>query len=169
MVQRYDAPPEPTFTGDETLLAEIATARGPIVVRLRPDLAPRTAGSFSFLANEGYYDGSAFHRVIPGFIAQAGDPTGTGRGTPGYRLEDEPSDEPFVVGSVGMANAGPGTAGSQFFVTLADARHLDGRYTLFGHIEEGLALLTSLARRERSDEPPGALRIDQIRVAEHPG
>ncbi len=166
MARHYEAPPELTIDPASAYQAEFATDRGPLRMRLRPEIAPQAVNSFVFLAREGYFDGCAFHRVIPRFVAQAGDPTGTGRGTPGYRLDDELSEEPFVVGAVGMANAGAGSAGSQFFVALADLRHLDGRFTLFGAIEEGLDLLAALERRERADEPPDPMRIDTIRIIE---
>lgn len=166
MARHYESPPPLSIEADARYFADLVTAAGSLRLELRPDLAPNAVNSFVFLAREGYFDGCAFHRVVPGFIAQAGDPTGTGRGTPGYRIEDELSDEPFVAGSLGMANAGSGSAGSQFFITLADAPHLDGRFTRFGRVEGGLELLTSLERRERADEPPGALNISTIRIIE---
>ena len=128
--------------------AVLRTARGDIAIRLLPEVAPLTVNSFVFLAEEGYFAGSSFHRVIPGFIAQTGDPTGTGRGTPGYRLPDELSDEPFEAGAVAMAKAGPDSNGSQFFIVLDDARHLDGRFTLFGRVVEGLEVARALAPRD---------------------
>src|SRR3954451_2747815 len=103
-----------------------------------PNEAPKTVKNFEDLANSGFYDGVIFHRVIPGFVAQGGDPTGTGAGGPGYRYQDELSDRPFVAGSLGVANAGPNTNGSQFYIVLAPAPHLTGRYTLFGEVEAGM-------------------------------
>ena len=164
MARHYEAPPQLTIEASHAYTAELATERGLLRLALRPDLAPRAVNSFVFLAREGYFDGCAFHRVVPGFIAQAGDPTGTGRGTPGYRIEDELGDEPFVAGTVGMANAGAGSAGSQFFVALADLPHLGGRFTLFGAIEDGLDVLAGLEARERADDPPDPLRIATIRI-----
>ncbi len=166
MARHYEAPPESSIDPSHRYAAVLRTERGPVSIALRPDLAPVAVNSFVFLARDGYFDGCAFHRVVPGFIAQTGDPTGTGRGTPGYRIEDEPSEEPFVAGAVGMANAGAGSAGSQFFIALADLPHLDGRFTLFGVVEDGLALLSDLERRERSDDPPDPLLISQIEIAE---
>jgi cyclophilin family peptidyl-prolyl cis-trans isomerase len=166
VARHYEAPPPLTIVASHRYEALLETERGALRIALRPDLAPQAVNSFVFLATEGYFDGCAFHRVVPGFIAQAGDPTGTGRGTPGYRIEDELTDESFAAASVGMANAGSGSAGSQFFVALADLPHLDGRFTLFGQVEEGMGLLAGLERRERADEPPGALVISSIRVVE---
>lgn len=166
MARHYESPPPLTIDPEARYHAELVTDAGSLHIELRPDLAPQAVNSFVFLAGEGYFDGCTFHRVVPGFIAQAGDPTGTGRGTPGYRIEDELSEEPFVSGSVGMANAGSGSAGSQFFIALADAPHLDGRFTLLGRVSGGLKLLTSLERRDRADEPPGALMITTIRIIE---
>ena len=122
--------------------------------------------SFCFLAREGYYDKTTFHRVIPGFVAQGGDPTGRGTGTPGYRVLDECSDDPFEAGTVGMANAGPDTNGSQFFVVLKDAPQLNGRFTLFGIVVDGLEAARALTPRDPAqggDLPPGD-RLDRIEI-----
>ena len=128
--------------------ALLETARGAIRIRLRPDLAPESVNSFVFLAREGFYDGTTFHRVIPGFIAQGGDPTGRGHGGPGYRLRDELSEEPFAAGAVGLANSGPDSNGSQFFIALHDAPHLTGRFTYLGSVEEGLEAARALTPRD---------------------
>ena len=124
MPRRYEEPLPMGLAGDDPCLAVLETARGPITIRLRPDLAPQSVNSFVFLAREGFYDGTTFHRVIPGFIAQGGDPTGRGHGGPGYRLRDELSDEPFAAGAVGLANSGPDSNGSQFFIALDGALHV---------------------------------------------
>jgi cyclophilin family peptidyl-prolyl cis-trans isomerase len=141
--------------------AVLHTQQGDITLRLLPEVAPQSVNNFVFLAREGFYDGCTFHRVIPGFVAQGGDPTGTGSGGPGYQIPDELSDRPFEAGTVGMANAGPNTNGSQFYLVLAAAPHLTGRYTLFGEIESGMDVALALTPRDPSgggNMPPG----DQI-------
>ena len=171
MAKRYEAPGAAALRDGATYLAVLRTARGEITVRLRPDLAPQTVQSFVFLAREGFYDGSTFHRVITGFIAQGGDPTGAGSGGPGYRIPDEPSDEPFEAGAVGMANAGPHTNGSQFFIVIAPARHLNGRYTLFGVVEQGVDIALALTPRDPAsgdDLPPGDA-LESVEIVEQPG
>ncbi len=168
MAKRYEAPPELSLSEGATYRAVLRTARGEIAIRLRPDLAPQAVQSFVFLAREGFYDGSTFHRVIPGFIAQGGDPTGSGAGGPGYHVPDELSDEPFEAGAVGMANMGPDTNGSQFFIVLAPALHLNGRYTLFGVVEEGMNAVLALSPRDPAsgtDLPPGD-GIESVEILE---
>jgi peptidyl-prolyl cis-trans isomerase B (cyclophilin B) len=116
--------------------ATIETNRGNIQLELYPQHAPKTVNNFVFLAREGFYDGGIFHRVIGDFMIQGGDPTGTGRGGPGYRFEDECAGNPLKheTGVLSMANAGPNTNGSQFFITHAPQPHLDGRHTVFGKV-----------------------------------
>ena len=110
---------------------------GSFVIKLFPAIAPISVNNFVFLSQEGFYDRCIFHRIIPNFIAQTGDPARNGKGGPGYRIPDEISDIEFNVGIVGMANAGPDTNGSQFFIMLADAPHLNRRYTAFGEVITG--------------------------------
>jgi peptidyl-prolyl cis-trans isomerase B (cyclophilin B) len=119
--------------------ATLETSRGAIVVDLFPQDAPKTVNNFVFLAKEGFYDGTVFHRVINDFMIQGGDPTGTGRGGPGYRFEDETKGNPHKhqVGSLSMANAGPNTNGSQFFITHVVTNWLDGKHTVFGQVRAG--------------------------------
>jgi cyclophilin family peptidyl-prolyl cis-trans isomerase len=150
MAARYDAPPEMTIDTAGRYAAVLHTQRGDITLRLLADVAPQSVNSFVFLAREGFYDGVTFHRVIPGFVAQAGDPTGSGSGGPGYRVPDELSERPFVAGTVGMANAGPNTNGSQFFIVLDEAPHLTGRYTLFGEVEAGMDVAQAITPRDPS-------------------
>jgi cyclophilin family peptidyl-prolyl cis-trans isomerase len=148
--------------------AVLHTVQGDITLRLLPEAAPLSVNSFVFLAREGFYDGCTFHRVIPGFVAQGGDPTGGGSGGPGYRVPDELSDRPFVAGAVGMANAGPNTNGSQFFIALAPAAHLDGRYTVFAEVESGMDVALALTPRDPSRDaglPPGDV-IESIEIIE---
>ena len=168
MAQQYEQPPEMTIDPDRTYSAVLHTERGDINVRLFPDLAPQTINNFVFLAREGFYDGCTFHRVIPGFVAQGGDPTGTGSGGPGYTIPDELSEHPFDAGVLGMANAGPDTNGSQFYIALEAAPHLTGRYTVFGVVEEGLEVVRALTPRDPSsggELPPGD-RITSIEIVE---
>jgi len=139
--------------------AVIQTEKGDIVLQLFPDKAPLSVNSFVFLAREGWFDGVTFHRVIPGFAAQAGDPSGTGKGNPGYFFNNEISDLFFdKPGMVGMANSGPDTNGSQFFITFAPAPHLDGSYTIFGRVLSGLDVAENLTPRDPDQGtllPPG--------------
>jgi len=159
MAKQYDTPPPMTIDTAKRYTAVMKTGRGDVTVELLVDVAPVTVNNFVFLAREGFYDGCTFHRVIPGFVAQGGDPTGTGRGGPGYRFKDELSPTPFVQGIVGMANAGPNTNGSQFYIMLGDAPHLTGRYTAFGRVTAGLeAVLAIRPRDPERDREPG----DQI-------
>lgn len=154
--QRYDAPPPMIIDTEKTYYATIETEKGDIRLLLFDDEAPMTVNNFVFLAREGFYDGCAFHRVIPGFVAQAGDPTGTGSGGPGYTFPDEfsPSLSHDSAGILSMANAGPDTNGSQFFITYAPQPHLDGRHSVFGKAIEGMEVLLSLTPRD-PDAPPG--------------
>jgi len=164
--KRYDAPPEMTIDPSAEYHAVIRTEKGDIRVKLMPDVAPATVNNFVFLAREGFYDGTTFHRVIPGFVAQGGDPTGSGRGGPGYRFDDELSEVPFEQGILGMANAGPNTNGSQFYLMLGDASHLNGRYTAFGRVEEGMEAALALRPRDpASDSQPGD-RIEGVDIIE---
>ena len=156
--QRYDAPPPMTIDTEKTYYATIKTEKGDIRLLLFDDEAPMTVNNFIFLARQGFYDGCTFHRVIPGFVAQAGDPTGTGSGGPGYTFPDEfsPSLSHDSAGILSMANAGPDTNGSQFFITYAPQPHLDGRHSIFGKVVDGMEVLLSLTPRD-PDAPPGEM------------
>ena len=127
-----------------------------------------TVENFVNLARAGFYDGTTFHRVIPGFMAQGGDPTGTGRGGPGYTFGDEfdSSLHHDAPGVLSMANAGPGTNGSQFFLTFAPTPHLDGRHTVFGRVTEGMDVLVSIRERDPSRDPQPGDRIETIEIVE---
>lgn len=164
----YDAPPSMSIDVDKQYFATIETEKGPITVELFADKAPNTVNNFVFLAREGFYDNTMFHRVIPGFMAQAGDPTGTGRGGPGYRFADEfdPALRHDGPGILSMANAGPNTNGSQFFITFEATPWLDGAYTVFGRVIEGLDTLLSISPRDPATATqPGDL-ITTIRIEE---
>jgi peptidyl-prolyl cis-trans isomerase B (cyclophilin B) len=122
------------------------TTKGTITIALHPQHAPKTVNNFVFLAGEGFYDGVTFHRVISNFMIQGGDPTGSGRGGPGYRFEDELRGNPLVheTGVLSMANAGPNTNGSQFFITHAPQPHLDGKHTVFGKVIDGMNVVNAI-------------------------
>ena len=150
--------------------ATLHTDKGDITIELYPEAAPLAVNNFVFLSNEGWYDNVIFHRVIPGFVAQAGDPTGTGLGGPGYAFKNEVSEELSFdrAGVVGMANAGPDTNGSQFYITLAPATHLDGGYTIFGQVIEGMEIVEDLTPRDpqQGGNLPLADRILGVSIVE---
>jgi peptidyl-prolyl cis-trans isomerase B (cyclophilin B) len=137
--KQYSAPPAMSIDPGKSYTATIETNRGTIICDLFAKDAPKTVNNFVFLAREGFYNGTKFHRVIRDFMVQGGDPTGTGRGGPGYRFEDEvgPGKPKHKVGSLSMANAGPGTNGSQFFITHVVTDWLDGKHTVFGQVRSG--------------------------------
>jgi len=132
MAKQWAQPPAMVIDPARTYRATIETTAGTMTAEFFPAEAPKTVNNFVFLAREGFYDGVIFHRVIPGFVIQGGDPTGTGRGGPGYRFEDEPVTRPYLRGTIAMANAGPNTNGSQFFIMHADYP-LPPNYTICGH------------------------------------
>jgi cyclophilin family peptidyl-prolyl cis-trans isomerase len=168
MAQQYDAPPPMSLDPSKRYTATIATSLGDIVIELFADKAPMTVNNFVFLARDGYYDGVTFHRVIPGFMAQTGDPSGTGAGGPGYRFADEfdPGLRHDGPGVVSMANAGPGTNGSQFFITHVATPHLDGRHSVFGRVVGGMDVVLAIPERDpRSAFRPG-LAMDTVAIAE---
>lgn len=129
--------------------ATIETNKGTIELDLFADQAPLSVNNFVFLANEGFFDGLTFHRVVPGFVIQGGDPTGTGRGGPGYRWQDEPVRGSYKAGSLAMANAGPDTNGSQFFICIEDQPGLPKNYNLFGQTTAGLDVVRNIQVGDR--------------------
>jgi cyclophilin family peptidyl-prolyl cis-trans isomerase len=146
---------------ENTLLME--TSKGPVAIVLRPDLAPNHVARIKELARQGFYDGVVFHRVIDGFMAQTGDPTGTGRGGSGRRLKAEFSREPHVRGVCSMARAAdPDSADSQFFICFDDARFLDGQYTVWGKVTDGMEAIDRIKRGEPVKDPD---RIITLKVA----
>ncbi len=152
---KYSAPPAMTLNPEKIYYATFKTEQGDIKVQLFADRTPQTVNNFVFLARDGFYDNTTFHRVLDGFMAQAGDPTGTGGGGPGYTFADE-FGEGLVFdrpGLLAMANAGPNTNGSQFFLTFAPAPHLNGRHTIFGEVTEGQDVLNKLTRRDPQQNP----------------
>jgi cyclophilin family peptidyl-prolyl cis-trans isomerase len=160
-------PPSGDFDISKTYTARFKTEKGDIVVELHADKAPLTVENFVNLARSGFYDGTTFHRVISGFMAQGGDPTGTGTGGPGYQFGDEfhPSLRHDGPGILSMANAGPGTNGSQFFLTFGPTPHLNDRHSVFGKVTDGMDVLRSIRERDPSDRDPGD-RIDTIQISE---
>ena len=139
MAKQYPAPPKMQIDPQKSYTATFETSRGNIVVDLFPADAPVTVNNFVFLARDGFYNNTTFHRVIPNFMIQGGDPTGSGSGGPGYRFQDEVKNNPrrHSKGILSMANAGPNTNGSQFFITHTATPHLDGKHTVFGQVRSG--------------------------------
>jgi peptidyl-prolyl cis-trans isomerase B (cyclophilin B) len=143
-------PPDMQIDADTVYQATIETDRGTIVMELDPNLAPKTVNNFVALARRGFYDGLTFHRVVPEFVVQGGDPDGTGTGGPGYRFEDEPVRGDYTLGAVAMANAGPDTNGSQFFICIDDCRQkLAPSYNLFGYVIDGVDVAQSIQVGDR--------------------
>jgi len=161
------APPSGDLDTSKSYTATFKTEKGDIVVDLFADRAPKTVENFVNLARSGFYDGTTFHRVIAGFMAQGGDPTGTGTGGPGYQFGDEfhPSLRHDSAGILSMANAGPGTNGSQFFLTFGPTPHLDDKHSVFGKVSGGMDVLRSIRERDPRDREPGD-RIETIEIAE---
>ncbi len=150
--------------------ATIETSKGKIVIELYQDKAPKTVANFVKLTKQGFYNGILFHRVIPGFMIQTGDPTGTGRGGPGYTFEDEfaPDLKHDGPGVVSMANAGPNTNGSQFFITLGATPWLNGKHSIFGRVIEGVSVVEQIAAVERdsNDRPRTDIVMKQVTIQE---
>jgi peptidyl-prolyl cis-trans isomerase B (cyclophilin B) len=149
--------------------ATMHTNHGTIEVELFDDDAPNTVDNFVKLARDGFYDGVIFHRVIPDFMIQGGDPTGTGRGGPGYTFEDEFNDNKVVRGALAMANAGPNTNGSQFFIVTAEATPwLDGKHTVFGRVTSGMDVVDTISNvdTDPSDKPRSDVTIERVELAE---
>jgi cyclophilin family peptidyl-prolyl cis-trans isomerase len=144
MPKQYSKPPEMQIETNRTYKVLIRTNKGDIGLELNPAEAPLTVNNFVALARDGFYDGVVFHRVEPHFVIQGGDPTGTGRGGPGYRFNDEPVRRPYRAGTVAMANAGPNTNGSQFFICLEDQPNLPPNYTIFGDTVSGMDVVRSI-------------------------
>ncbi len=147
--------------------ATLHTSEGPVELELFPGEAPKTVENFVKLAGEGFYDGLTFHRVIPDFMIQGGDPTGTGSGGPGYQFEDEFNEHKVERGALAMANAGPNTNGSQFFIVTAEAcPWLDGKHTVFGKVTAGQDVVDriSVAERDSRDMPRADITIDRVEL-----
>ncbi len=140
----YSAPPPMTINTSKQYTATIETEKGNLVLELFASDVPLTVNNFVFLSREGFHDGTTFHRVFPDFMAQGGDPTGTGGGGPGYSFADEFTEHTHVAGALSMANSGPNTNGSQFFITHSPQHHLDGKHSVFGQLIEGMDVLEKI-------------------------
>jgi cyclophilin family peptidyl-prolyl cis-trans isomerase len=169
MSKQYSSPPEMVIDPSKTYQAIFKTERGDFTVDLFADKAPITVNNFVYLARDGFYDGTTFHRVIKGFMVQGGDPTGTGRGGPGYKWNDEASalkiahDSP---GTLSMANAGPNTNGSQFFVTHGPTPHLNGKHAVFGQVSDGMDVVLSIRERDPMSDPNPGDTLNSIEIVE---
>jgi len=167
--QRFDAAPPMIIDPTKTYTAEMLTNKGSLTISLDPIGAPRTVNNFVFLARWHYYDGIVFHRIIPGFMCQGGDPEGSGRGGPGYRFEDElPMPGRYEIGSIAMANAGPNTNGSQFFIVSGpDGVGLPPQYSLFGKVVRGLDVVKAIESvGSRSGAPSEPVIIETVTITE---
>jgi cyclophilin family peptidyl-prolyl cis-trans isomerase len=168
MPKQYSAPPAMIIDPKKKYTATFKTEQGDFVIELYADKAPKTVNNFVFLARDGFYDNTTFHRVIKGFMAQGGDPTGTGMGGPGYKFADEfnPALKHNSAGILSMANAGANTNGSQFFITHGPTPHLDGRHAVFGKVISGLDVMLSIPERDpQRAKTPGA-KIFTIEITE---
>ncbi len=167
--KQYSSAPPMMIDQSKQYFATVKMAKGgEFTIQLFPDKAPVTVNNFVFLARQGYYNGTVFHRVLEGFMAQGGDPTGTGMGGPGYKFNNENSDLSFdKAGVVAMANAGPNTNGSQFFITFGPAAWLNGGYTIFGQVVSGMDVVNSIQLRDPDQNPsfPGDA-IDTVTISE---
>ncbi|HXX91047.1 MAG TPA: peptidylprolyl isomerase [Acidimicrobiales bacterium] len=167
--RQFEAEPPMVIDPAKRYSATMVTSKGTLSIALDPLGAPRTVNSFVFLARYHYFDGIAFHRIIPGFVVQGGDPTGTGSGGPGYRFADElPAPGRYEIGSLAMANAGPNTNGSQFFIISGpDGVRLPPSYSLFGKVVAGLEVVAALdAAGSRSGRPAEAVTIESVSIEE---
>jgi cyclophilin family peptidyl-prolyl cis-trans isomerase len=167
-MKQWSKSPEFALDLKKKYSATISTDKGDIILELFADKAPATVNNFVFLAQEGFYDGTIFHRVIAGFMAQGGDPTGTGRGGPGYRFGDEfhASLKHDKAGILSMANAGPGTNGSQFFITYSPTPHLNNKHSVFGQVISGMDVLSAIPERDPMQVNSPAIKINKIVIRE---
>ncbi len=172
--KQYKAAPAMSLAEGKHYGATLETSKGSIEVEFFPEDAPQTVNNFVTLARDGYYDGTPFHRIVKGFVIQGGDPTGSGSGGPGYQFADEPIQRDYEAGTLAMANAGPNTNGSQFFIVLDDLRgKLPKNYTIFGRVTEGQETVQAIAavptRRSSSGEqsaPTEPVSLDRVTVRE---
>ena len=167
-VKQWAQAPEMSIDTKKKYDVTLHTEKGDIELELFADRVPRTVNNFVFLAREGFYDGTFFHRVIANFMAQGGDPTGAGHGGPGYKFADEfePSLKHDRPGILSMANAGPNTNGSQFFITHVPTPHLDGHHSVFGRVISGMDVLISIPPRDPNNVSAPAVHIQSITVEE---
>lgn len=168
MAKQWTTPPEMQIDPKKNYKARMETDKGTMVIELFAAKTPITVNNFVFLSREGYYDGVIFHRVINDFMVQGGDPTGTGRGGPGYKFGDEfdSSLKHDKRGILSMANAGPATNGSQFFITHGPTPHLNGKHTVFGQVVEGLDVLMAIPARDPGNINAPAVKIISVTIEE---
>jgi cyclophilin family peptidyl-prolyl cis-trans isomerase len=168
MAQKWNTPPAMEIDPEKNYTARMETDKGEMVIELFADKAPKTVNNFVFLARQGFYDDVIFHRVIDNFMAQGGDPTGTGTGGPGYKFEDEfdPSLKHDKPGMLSMANAGPNTNGSQFFITHVPTPWLDNKHSIFGQIQEGMDVLMSIPPRDPMNPEYPGVKILKVSIEE---
>ncbi len=166
--KQWSSPPKMQIDPQKRYSAVIDTAKGEIVIKLFGDKTPVTVNNFVFLSQQGFYDGTIFHRVIQDFMAQGGDPTGTGRGGPGYQFADEfnPSLRHDKPGVLSMANAGPNTNGSQFFITHVPTPWLDGKHSVFGQVTKGIDVLLSIPPRDPQRPDAPGVQLNSITILE---
>jgi cyclophilin family peptidyl-prolyl cis-trans isomerase len=150
---QWNSPPKMEIDVNKKYTAVMETAKGNLVLELFAKDVPNTVNNFVFLARQGFYDNTTFHRVIPDFMVQGGDPTGTGMGGPGYRFADEFTSHGHDAGVISMANSGPNTNGSQFFITYVPTHYLDGKHSVFGKLVEGMDVLKKITPRDPSQNP----------------
>jgi cyclophilin family peptidyl-prolyl cis-trans isomerase len=167
-MKQWNKPPEFTLDLQKKYTAVLSTEKGDITLELFADKVPATVNNFVFLARQGFYDDTIFHRVITGFMAQGGDPTGSGRGGPGYRFADEfhaslKHDKPGILS---MANAGPGTNGSQFFITHVPTPHLNNKHSVFGQVISGMDILLSIPDRDPMKVHSPGVKINKVTIQE---
>jgi cyclophilin family peptidyl-prolyl cis-trans isomerase len=171
---QYSQPPAMRIDPEKQYTGTMTTNKGTIEFELYPEDAPKTVNNFVCLANDGYFNGTPFHRIVKGFVIQGGDPTGTGMGGPGYRFEDEPVSRDYERGILAMANAGPNTNGSQFFIVLEDLRgRLPKNYTIFGRVTGGLDVVDQIAKTPtragssgENSSPTEPITLEQVTVEE---
>lgn len=166
--KQWSKAPEMAIDSKKSYTAILHTDKGDIQLKLFADKAPRTVNNFVFLARQGFYDGTIFHRVINNFMVQGGDPTGTGRGGPGYRFGDEFVKElrHAKPGMLSMANAGPGTNGSQFFITHVPTPWLDNKHSIFGEVMQGLDVVNSIPERDPQRPQSPGVKINSVTIEE---
>jgi cyclophilin family peptidyl-prolyl cis-trans isomerase len=169
MAKQYSRPPQMQIDPSKHYVATFHTEKGDFDVELFAKQAPVTVNNFVFLARDGYYDGTTFHRVIRGFMVQGGDPTGTGRGGPGYQFADERGALALKhdqAGILSMANAGPNTNGSQFFITFGPTPHLNGKHGVFGHVISGMDVVNSIRLRDPDTDPRPGDKVLAVEIQE---
>ncbi|HWV24520.1 MAG TPA: peptidylprolyl isomerase [Thermomicrobiales bacterium] len=174
MAQQWNKPFENQLEADKTYTGTLETSHGTIEVEFYPEDAPIAVNNFVSLAKEGYYDGTPFHRIVKGFVIQGGDPTGTGMGGPGYKFKDETVTKDYEAGTLAMANAGPNTNGSQFFIVLEDLRgRLPKNYTIFGKVTDGMDAVkaisdvpVSMSRSGEASAPVEPVILNKVEIKE---